>query len=65
VFRIISLEYNADSLSRTCRYRPPAVRPTSGRVGALQGPPVETIRLEADVDVAWQLELTAHNPNAE
>jgi hypothetical protein len=63
VIRIISLQYNADSLTRTLQGQ------TAGgdaRVEPVRfkGPAVESIKLEADIDATDQLEFPAQNPNA-
>jgi hypothetical protein len=63
--RIVSLQYNPDALTRSLqvqaygadgRDRSEALR--------LKGPPVETIRLEAELDATDQLERPAENPTA-
>jgi hypothetical protein len=57
VKRVITLQYNPDSLSRTLQSQ------TSGEGGAraealrLRGPAVETIRVEAELDATDQLEF--------
>ncbi len=58
VLRIIALQYNPDTLSRTLQVK------GAGAEGGdrsealrLKGPPVETIKLEAEIDAADQLEL--------
>ena len=65
VLRIISLQYNSDSLSRSLTAQ------TAGgndhdRVEPMRfkGPAVETFKLEADIDATDQLEFPAQNPNA-
>lgn len=54
---IIALQYNADSLTRTLS---PAAVGTDGQDRSealrLKGPPVETIKLDAEIDAADQLE---------
>jgi hypothetical protein len=63
VQRIISLQYNPDSLSRTVQ-----IKGVSGEGGdrmealRLSGPPVETIQLEAEIDATDRLEES--NPQA-
>ena len=62
VQRIISLQYNPDTLTRTLQ-----VQGTGGDSGdrsealRLKGPPVETIKLEAEIDAADQLEFPDQN----
>ena len=58
VLRIIALQYNPDTLSRTLQVK------GAGAEGGdrsealrLKGPPVETIKLEAEIDAADQLEV--------
>ncbi len=63
--RIISLQYNPDSLSRTLQAQ--TLEPgTKDRTEALRlkGPAVETYKLEAEIDATDQLEFPDQNPNA-
>ncbi|MUL34945.1 hypothetical protein [Gloeocapsopsis dulcis] len=65
VQRIIALQYNPDTLSRTLQVQ--GIGNESGdRLEALRlkGPPVETIKLEAEIDITDQLEFPDRNPNA-
>lgn len=64
VKRIITLQYNPDTLSRTLQ--PQAAKEGGDRSEAMRltGPPVETIKLDAEIDAADQLEFPAQNPNA-
>ncbi len=65
VQRVIALQYNPDSLSRTLQAR--AVAAEGGdRLEALRltGPPVETIKLDAEIDATDQLEHADQNPTA-
>ncbi|HJR75343.1 MAG TPA: hypothetical protein VJ805_00145 [Nitrospiraceae bacterium] len=58
VQRIIALQYNPDSLSRTLQIK--GVGAESGdrsEVLRLKGPPVETIKVEAEIDGTDQLEF--------
>lgn len=64
VRRVIALQYNPDTLSRTL-----AVQATGGegdRLEAmrLKGPPTETIKLDAEIDITDQLELPDENRDA-
>jgi hypothetical protein len=56
--RIIALQYNPDTLTRTLQ---PKVVGSDGsdrsEATRLKGPPVETIKLDAEIDAADQLEL--------
>jgi hypothetical protein len=58
--RIIVLQYNPDTLSRTLQ---PKAVPTASDGGdrtevlRLKGPPVETLKLEAEIDATDQLEI--------
>lgn len=59
VLRTISLQYNPDTLSRSLQ--PVGVGDAGDRSEQLRlkGPPIETIRLEADLDASDQLEETS------
>jgi hypothetical protein len=65
VLRVISLQYNSDSLSRSLQ-----VHTTGGDANdrtepvRFKGPAVETYKLEADIDATDQLEFPGQNPNA-
>jgi hypothetical protein len=65
VRRIIVLQYNPETLTRTL-----AVQGTGGEGGSrsealrIKGPPVETIRLDAEIDATDQLEFPEDNPDA-
>lgn len=65
VQRIITLQYNPDSLSRTLQ-----VQSIGGEGGnrsealRLTGPPVETLKLDAEIDATDQLEFPDENINA-
>ncbi|MGX2041059.1 hypothetical protein ACWJKU_13120 [Methylocaldum sp. MU1018] len=65
VLRIIALQYNPDTLSRTLQVK--GVGAESGdrsEALRLKGPPVETIKLDAEIDATDQLEFPDQNPNA-
>ena len=64
VLRVIALQYNPDTLSRTLQ--PKAVSDAQDRSQALRltGTPVETIKLEAEIDATDQLEFPDQNPDA-
>ena len=65
VRRIIVLQYNPETLTRTLE-----VQGVGGEGGGrsealrLTGPPVETIKLDAEIDATDQLEFPEENPNA-
>ena len=65
VLRIISLQYNSDTLSRTLQ-----LQTTGGQAGdriepvRFKGPAIETFKLEADIDATDQLEFPDQNPVA-
>jgi hypothetical protein len=60
VMRVIVLQYNPDSLSRTLQAQGATVDASGGgdrsEVLRLKGPPVETLKLEAEIDATDQLE---------
>lgn len=64
VKRLIALQYNPDTLTRTLQ-----AQDISGESGnrsqapRFKGPPVETLKLEAEIDAADQLEFPDQNAN--
>jgi hypothetical protein len=63
VQRIIALQYNPASLTRSLQaqwYEPQAGGATSERL-RIKGPPIETIKLEAEIDATDGLELPEQN----
>jgi hypothetical protein len=61
--RVISLQYNSDSISRTLS--PQGVGgegPMRSEPLRLKSPPIETIKLEAEIDATDQLEFPDQNP---
>lgn len=64
--RVITLQYNADSLSRTLQVQAVSAGEGADRSEALRikGPPVETIKLDAEIDATDQLEFPGQNPLA-
>ena len=64
VRRVISLQYNPDTLTRSLQMQ--GVTAEGDRLEALRlkGPPVETIKLEAEIDATDQLEFPDQNPDA-
>lgn len=64
VLRVISLQYNPDNLTRSLQIQAIAGE-GADRSEALRmkGPPVETLRLEAEIDATDQLEFPDQNRN--
>jgi len=62
VLRVVTLQYNADNLSRTLQIQG-AGGESGDRMEALRlkGPPIETIKLEAEIDATDQLEFPDNN----
>ncbi len=65
VQRVISLQYNPDSLSRSLQIKGASAE-GGDRSDALRlkGPPVETIKLDAEIDATDQLEFPDQNRDA-
>lgn len=57
VRRVIALQYNPDSLSRTLQVQGTGENGDRSEVMRLKGPAVETLKLEAEIDAADQLEF--------
>jgi hypothetical protein len=64
VNRIIVLQYNPDTLSRTLQVQSIGEDGVRSEVLRLTGPPVETIKLDAEIDAVDQLEFPDQNTNA-
>src|SRR6266550_3035154 len=68
VQRIISLQYNPDTLTRSLQIQGVSTDGAAGgdrsEILRLKGPPVETIKLEAEIDATDQLEYPEQNANA-
>jgi hypothetical protein len=63
VSSILVLQYNPDTLTRTLQVQGAGNEPGDRlETLRLKGPPVETIKLEAEVDVTDQLEFPESNP---
>lgn len=65
VQRVIALQYNPDTLTRTLQ--PQAIAGEGqdrSQALRLKGPPVETIKVDAEIDASDQLEQPDQNPNA-
>ncbi len=63
VRRTITLQYNPDSLARSLQIRGAGTGADRSEALRLEGPPVETIRLEAEIDATDQLEHPRDNPD--
>lgn len=64
VQRIIALQYNPDTLSRSFQVRGMAPEGDRTEASRLTGPPVETYKLDAEIDAVDQLEFPEKHPNA-
>src|SRR5438270_10075229 len=62
VVRVIVLQYSPDSLSRTLQVQGVGETGDRSEVLRLKGPPVETFKLDAEIDATDQLE--ANDPTA-
>jgi len=64
VLRVISLQYNPDNLSRSLQMQAIAAEGADrSEALRLKGPPVETFKLEAEIDATDQLEFPDTNRN--
>jgi hypothetical protein len=64
VRRIIALQYNPDTLSRSLQIKTVSEGGDRSEALRLTGPPVETIKLDAEIDATDQLEFPDQNPTA-
>jgi len=64
VMRIIALQYNPDTLSRTLQVKGIGEGGDRSQALRLKGPPVETLKLDAEIDATDQLEFPDQNTNA-
>jgi hypothetical protein len=65
VQRIIALQYNPDTISRTLQIQGMGTEGGNrSEALRLKGPPVETIKVEAEIDATDQLEFPGENPEA-
>jgi hypothetical protein len=63
--RIISLQYNPDTLTRSLQIQGVTVEGGDrSEILRLKGPPIETIKLDAEIDATDQLEFPDQNANA-
>jgi hypothetical protein len=60
---IIVLQYNPDSLSRTLKIKGAEEGGDRSEALRLTGPPVETFKLDAEIDATDQLEVPDQNPS--
>jgi hypothetical protein len=63
VVRTIPLQYNPDTLTRTLQIKALAEGGDRSDAMRLTGPPVETIKLDVEIDATDQLEFPDQNPN--
>jgi hypothetical protein len=64
VRRVITLQYNPDSLARSLQIQGAGAGGERSEALRLQGPPVETIKLDAEIDATDQLEHPREHPDA-
>ena len=64
VNNIIVLQYNPDTLTRTLKIKGAEEGGDRSEALRLTGPPVETIKLDAEIDATDQLESPDQNPNS-
>ena len=64
VQKIIILQYNPDTLSRTLQVQGTTAEGDRSEALRLKGPPIETIKLDAEIDATDQLEFPDQNPNS-
>ena len=63
VIRVISLQYNPDTLTRTFQVQSYSEGGDRSEALRLKSSPVETIKLEAEIDATDQLEFPDQHPN--
>jgi hypothetical protein len=64
VQRIITLQYNPDTLTRALQVQGASDSGDRSEALRLKGPPVETIKFDAEIDATDQLEFPDQNPQA-
>src|SRR6266849_6212784 len=64
VQRVIALQYNPDTLTRSLQIKALSEGGDRSEAMRLTGPPVETIKLDAEIDATDQLEFPDQNQNA-
>jgi hypothetical protein len=60
---VIVLQYNPETLSRTFKIKGMEEGGDRSEALRLKGPPVETFKVDADIDATDQLEFPSQNPN--
>ncbi len=63
ILRVIPLQYNPDTLTRTLQAQTVGEGADPSEALRLKGPPVETIKLEAELDATDAMELPDQNAN--
>jgi len=63
VIRVIVLQYNPDTLTRTLQVQGVGGQGDRSEALRLKGPAVETIKVDAEIDATDQLEQSDQNPN--
>lgn len=63
--RIVGMQYNPDTLSRTLQVQSVTADGDRSEVFRLKGPPQETIKIEAEIDATDQLGLPGGDPTGE
>lgn len=63
VIRVIVLQYNPDTLTRTLQVQGVGAQGDRSEALRLKGPAVETIKVDAEIDATDQLEQPDQNPN--
>jgi hypothetical protein len=64
VRRVIGLQYNPESVTRTLQAQATGEGGTRSEALRLKGPPIETLRLDAEIDATDQLEFPDQNQPA-
>jgi len=64
VIRVIVLQYNPDTLSRTLQVQGVGAQGDRSEALRLKGPALETIKVDAEIDATDQLEQADQNPDA-
>jgi hypothetical protein len=62
--RIVTLQYNPDTLARTIQVQGAGEGGERSEALRLKGPPIETIKLDVELDATDQLEFPVENPSA-